>query len=77
MSIVRNLWIKKETYRLKSMIRLFDYILSQYHALYGHDTRQGMIESYKNHLISREYIIRELKELNNDDESNKNGQKRL
>lgn len=66
MSMVRELWIKKETRRLKSMIRLFDYILSQYHALYGHDERPGMIEAYKNHLISREYVIRELEELEDD-----------
>lgn len=63
MSTVRNLWMKNEKRRLKAMIRLFDYILSQYHALYGYDERQGIIESYKNNLINREYIIRELEEL--------------
>lgn len=63
MSMVRTLWMKKEIRRLKSMIRLFDYILSQYHTLYGHDERPGIIEAYKNHLISREYIIRELEGL--------------
>jgi len=63
MSTVRSLWVKNEKRRLKAAIRLFDYILSQYHALYGDDIRPGMIESYKNNLINREYVIRELEEL--------------
>jgi hypothetical protein len=45
------------------MIRLFDYMLSQYHAVYGDETRSGVMEAYKNNLINREYAIRELQEL--------------
>lgn len=63
MSTVRMLWIKKEKRRLKNMIKLFDYVLSQYHALYGNDNRPGMVEAYKNNLVNREYVIRELEEL--------------
>ncbi|MGD9152486.1 MAG: hypothetical protein PVG30_02360 [Gammaproteobacteria bacterium] len=63
MSNIRKIWILKEKIRLKNMIRLFDYMLSQYHVMYGDETRLGVLEAYKNNLINREYAIRELKEL--------------
>jgi len=63
MSNIRKIWILKEKRRLKNMIRLFDYMLSQYHAVYGDETRSGVMEAYKNNLINREYAIRELQEL--------------
>lgn len=64
MSNIAKIWVKNERLRLKSSIRLYDYILSQYHALYGDEISNKAVEiNYKNYLVSRELLIKELEDL--------------